>query len=55
MPITKGHMQHVKNRLVHIVNKRYEGLHVKQTQCQEETTDDVSQLLAYVEQKLKEA
>ena len=48
-------MQHVKNRLIAMKEKREAGLHVKQTQCEEETSADIDTLLSYVEQKIKEA
>ena len=54
-PITKGHMQHVKNRLTVMANKRESGLHVRQTQCIEETSAELDKLLSYVERKLQEA
>ncbi|KKN77074.1 hypothetical protein LCGC14_0364130 [marine sediment metagenome] len=48
-------MQHVKNRLVAMKQKREAGLHSKQTQCEEETSAEIDTLLSYVQQKLKEA
>ncbi len=55
MPITVGHMQHVKNLLTQMKKKRTAGLHVKQSQCSEDTTDDIEKALAYVVKKIQEA
>ena len=52
--ITRGHMQHVKNRLAAMERKLVAGLPSQNSQCVEETFKEIKTLLAYATQKLEE-
>ena len=53
--ITVGHMIAVRARLNAMLAKRVLDLHVKQSQCIEETTDELISLREFVQEKIDNA